>query len=137
VPSCIMSRFQSTACDGNKVPNSLRVTGRVMRSATLAVCLAWPLFGCQTIKGIPVHRVPPELLGISKEGMQDISMSRLRQNPPKVYQLGPQDVLGVYIENVLGTRKTRLRYISMKRGTVPRHSGFQSRSVRTERWRCP
>ncbi len=34
--------------------------------------------------------------------MQEITLARLRQNPPKVYQLAPNDVLGVYIENVLG-----------------------------------
>jgi hypothetical protein len=95
-----------------------------MRSATLAVCLAWPLFGCQTIKGIPVHRVPPELLGISKEGMQDISMSRLRQNPPKVYQLGPQDVLGVYIENVLGTPEDPPPVHFNEKGDRPPALGF-------------
>ncbi|RLS42298.1 MAG: sugar ABC transporter substrate-binding protein [Planctomycetota bacterium] len=34
--------------------------------------------------------------------MQEISLSRLRQTPPDHHQLGPNDILGVYIENVLG-----------------------------------
>ncbi|MBI3861550.1 MAG: polysaccharide biosynthesis/export family protein [Planctomycetia bacterium] len=29
-------------------------------------------------------------------------MTRMRQNPPKVYQLGPGDTLGIYIESVIG-----------------------------------
>jgi len=34
--------------------------------------------------------------------MQEITMTRLRQNPPPVYQLGPGDTLGIYIETVVG-----------------------------------
>ena len=35
--------------------------------------------------------------------MQEISLSRLRQKPADVYQLGPNDILGVYIETILGS----------------------------------
>jgi len=55
------------------------------------------------IPAIPASRVPPEFLGRRRTDMQDITLSRLRQNPPKVYQLAANDVLGIYIENVLGT----------------------------------
>ncbi len=58
------------------------------------------IFG--NIPAIPVHRLPPSLLGRSKDDMQEISLSRLRQNPPEVYQLGANDVLGIYIETILG-----------------------------------
>ena len=54
------------------------------------------------IPAIPAHRVPAEFLGRSREIMQDISISRLRQSPPVAYQLAPGDVLGIYIEYVLG-----------------------------------
>ena len=59
------------------------------------------LFGY--IQGIPANRVPGSLLARSKEEMQEISLSRLRQQPEDVYQLGPNDILGIYIETVLGS----------------------------------
>ena len=58
------------------------------------------LFGY--IQGIPANRVPGSLLARSKEDMQEISLSRLRQQPADVYQLGANDILGIYIETVLG-----------------------------------
>lgn len=54
------------------------------------------------IPAIPAHRVPTEFLGRPRANMQEITLSRLRQNPPNVYQLAANDVLGIYIENVLG-----------------------------------
>lgn len=74
-------------------------------TALLAVC--WS--GCsslQSIHGIPsvpANRLPGEIIGgPTKEAMIQISMSRLRQQRPAVYQLGPGDILGIYIETVLG-----------------------------------
>jgi protein involved in polysaccharide export with SLBB domain len=64
--------------------------------------------GCSSLdclKGIPsvsVTRIPRSFLGRARSEMVQISMARLRQVPPKVYQLGPNDTLGIYIENVLG-----------------------------------
>jgi len=74
----------------------------------LCVVILVSLSGCSTfdcLKGIPsvsARRVPKSLLGRGREEMVQISMARLRQMPPKVYQLGPNDTLGIYIENVLG-----------------------------------
>lgn len=73
--------------------------------ATALVCFS----GCSMfdhLKGVPsvsVKRVPRSMLGRPRSEMVPISMARLRQEPPKVYQLGPNDTLGIYIENVLGT----------------------------------
>ncbi len=64
--------------------------------------------GCSIIRSvegpraIPAYRVPTEFLGYPKADMQPIAKTRLRQTPPKVYQLDKGDILGVYIENVLG-----------------------------------
>jgi hypothetical protein len=58
------------------------------------------LFGY--IQGIPANRLPASLLARPKNDMQEISMSRLRQVPDDVYHLGPNDILGIYIETVLG-----------------------------------
>jgi len=35
---------------------------------------------------------------------EPINFTRLRQEPPPVYLLGPRDILGIYIEGVLGKR---------------------------------
>jgi protein involved in polysaccharide export with SLBB domain len=66
-----------------------------------AGCLSLNLSDCE-IPAIPAARVPREVLARPRADMQQITISRLRQNPPKVYQLGAGDVLGIYIEYVLG-----------------------------------
>jgi hypothetical protein len=78
-------------------------------SAFLFVCVAICEFacGCAAItnpvaNGIPVRLLPPELLaGPVKESLETIPLTLLKQPPPKVYQLGPHDVLGIFIEGVL------------------------------------
>ncbi len=63
------------------------------------------LTGCSSLSGvnaIPVRRIPPALLGRGRSDMQEITLTRLRQDSPDVYDLGPEDILGIYIENVLG-----------------------------------
>jgi protein involved in polysaccharide export with SLBB domain len=54
--------------------------------------------------GLPIDQVPQELLAESKEGMTTIPLSLLGQTPPDAYRLGPGDVLGVWVEGVLGER---------------------------------
>jgi protein involved in polysaccharide export with SLBB domain len=71
-----------------------------------AVCA---LNGCAaisnpTVDGVPVRRLPPEAFGESRETMKPIKLTALRQKPPEAYLLGPGDVLGVYIEGVLGEK---------------------------------
>ena len=65
-------------------------------------CVNGSLFSGYNVPAIPANRVPAEFLGRSREAMQDVSISRLRQAPPETYQLAAGDVLGIYIENVLG-----------------------------------
>lgn len=72
--------------------------------------LALPAFsGCSSLvlslhgpDAVPARKVPGLVMARSRKDMQDISLSRLRQTPPDHHQLGPNDVLGIYIENVLG-----------------------------------
>jgi hypothetical protein len=54
--------------------------------------------------GVPVRRLPPEQLGESRENMQTIPLSLLRQKPPAAYKLASGDVLGVWVEGVLGEK---------------------------------
>lgn len=71
-----------------------------------AVLLCFVQTGCTSldcdVPAIQASRTPREVLGRPRADMQQITISRLRQNPPPVYQLGPGDVLGMYIEFVLG-----------------------------------
>ena len=58
--------------------------------------------------GIPVLSLPPEVLGEPRAGKKTIPLSCLGQEPPSVYRLAPGDVLGVWIEGVLGEEKAPL-----------------------------
>ncbi len=53
---------------------------------------------------IPVHRLPPEVFGTSREAARTIPLTLLRQDPPKEYRLDAGDILGVFVEGVLGER---------------------------------
>ncbi|MEY3459572.1 MAG: hypothetical protein RL215_2729 [Planctomycetota bacterium] len=73
--------------------------------ATVLICACLLQTGCSSrnIDAIPASRVPADLLAVdSKDKYKDISLLRLRQDPPETYLLGPGDVLGVYIKGVLG-----------------------------------
>jgi len=54
------------------------------------------------------HSVPvqcfngPRYYDAPRSAQEPINFVCLRQDPPPVYQLGPRDVLGIYIEGVLG-----------------------------------
>lgn len=77
----------------------LAVLGAALSTLTGCTSLHLSLHGPDAV---PANKVPGIVLARPRSEMQDISLSRLRQTPPEHYQLGPNDVLGVYIENVLG-----------------------------------
>jgi len=60
--------------------------------------------GCSTItlSGVPAHRLPRWLQAEPRANRQPINLIRLRQDPPAVYLLGPRDILGIFIQGVLG-----------------------------------
>ena len=67
------------------------------------------LSGCAALtnpvaNGVPVRRLPPELLGEPKEGERPLPLTLLRQKPPDPYRLGPGDLLGIWAEGALGER---------------------------------
>jgi hypothetical protein len=79
-----------------------------MTLALIALCAG--LTGCAAITnpvahGIPVRMLPPELLAERKDDKETIPLTMLRQPVPSVYRLAAEDVLGVYIEGVLGERE--------------------------------
>lgn len=97
------------AGDGKHSGGCRRQSVPALRCFTTALVLLCST-GCSTliqcmvgIPAIPAHRVPPEFMGRKRTDMQEITLSRLRQDPPQEYLLGANDVLGIYIENVLGS----------------------------------
>ncbi len=104
-----MDMDRNTGTFGTSIPHS--PSSNIARAAawtTAIVALAAALPGCSSLgsfAGIPsiaVNRVPREFLGRSKAELVETNKLRLRQTPPEVYQLSANDVLGVYIENVIG-----------------------------------
>jgi protein involved in polysaccharide export with SLBB domain len=67
---------------------------------------ALALSGCTSIitpiNGIPARRLPPQFLAQPRANLVPIDIARLRQDPPPRYLLGPGDILGIYVEGVLG-----------------------------------
>jgi protein involved in polysaccharide export with SLBB domain len=85
--------------------------------------------GCAAVSnpvadGVPVNRLPPEVFGKRKNEERTIPLTLLRQKPPNVYRLGPGDVLGVYIEGVLGEPKTSPPVQYSDQGNLPPSIGY-------------
>ncbi len=70
----------------------------------LAVC---GLTGCTSLttplSGVPAHRLPSQFLAKPKNNLEPVDISLLRQTPPREYLVDAGDILGIYIEGVLGT----------------------------------
>ncbi len=64
-------------------------------------CLA---VGEPVADGIPVRRLPAEVLGQSKADLHPVPLDLLRRNQPDVYRVDSGDVLTVFAEDVLGVR---------------------------------
>ena len=70
------------------------------------ICLGFGLSGCTSvlspIRAIPANRIPPQFLAEPQANKRPIDASLLRTIAPKAYTLDKDDVLGVFIEGVLG-----------------------------------
>src|SRR5690242_6627189 len=56
------------------------------------------------VDAIPVRLLPPEMRGRSVEGLKPIPLMLLGQERPPEYRIDGGDVLGVWVEGVLGER---------------------------------
>lgn len=74
--------------------------------AAIAVAAALACCGCTSvlspIHGIPARRLPPDFLVVPRANLVPTDLNLLRQPPPREYRLAAGDVLGIYIEGVLG-----------------------------------
>jgi protein involved in polysaccharide export with SLBB domain len=85
------------------------------RAAARVACFALVLLnaGCAAItnptaSAVPVRRVPDELLLPVRDDEQTIPLAMLGQPKPERHRIGPRDILGVYVEGVLGERSQPL-----------------------------
>jgi protein involved in polysaccharide export with SLBB domain len=70
--------------------------------AAIALCVA-AMTGCSPYKNpIPSACVRPSFFDNPRGNKKPINYIRLRQDTPEVYMLGPRDILGIFIEGVLG-----------------------------------
>ncbi len=89
-------------------PFASRRADTLLRSAVKAAAacvLVSAMTGCtaltQPIDGVPAERLPSEFFAEPKNDLVPVDISLLSLEPPREYQIGPGDILGVYIEGVL------------------------------------
>lgn len=84
------------------VKQSKRISSAAWTYLVIAACTA--LSGCSLVnfQGVSANRLPKWMLGQPRALTEPINLIRLRQDPPSVYQLGPRDILGIFIQGVLG-----------------------------------
>lgn len=68
--------------------------------------------------GIPVRRLPEEVLGRPKDDAQAVPLTMLRQREAAEYRLDKGDVLSIYIEELLGSRDQPFRVPVHDDGTI-------------------
>ena len=74
--------------------------------------------------GIPARRLPAEYLAKPQQELETIPLTTLRQRTPDIYRLDKGDVLGVYIETVLGDKAQPPPVRLPEQGNVPPAIGF-------------
>ncbi len=79
-------------------------------SRGLLLTLALSVCGCAAFRndldGIPARHLPEEYRVAPERGKRTIDLTLLRQTPPDAYRIDAGDVLGVFVEGVLGEPKT-------------------------------
>jgi protein involved in polysaccharide export with SLBB domain len=96
-----IGKYRKTAEYSLKQTGILRIIGTV---GLLLLCLG--LSGCTAllspISGVPAHRLPAQFHAKPKNNLKPIDIYRLRQEPPAAYLIDAGDILGVWIQGVLG-----------------------------------
>ena len=86
--------------------NKLARIGISRTIKAVAVLASLSMTGCTAlfnpIETIPANRVPAQFLAEPQASKVPIDVARLRQTKPEFYTLDADDVLGVFIEGVLG-----------------------------------
>ena len=106
-----MNRPSLTVGNLNMFP---RFQHRLRAIAIGLACWASLSTGCAqltnpAIDGVPARRVPEEYLGTPRDAYKPIPLDLLRQKPNKNYTLDQGDILGLYIDKILGEQGQTLR----------------------------
>ncbi len=96
-----------------------------LRSCLLFLLTVGPaLSGCTAWRSYPASAFPSAVYYNPRGGQEPINFLHLRQDPPPVHLLGPDDVLGIYIEGVLGLADEAPPVHFPENGDVPPAVGY-------------
>jgi protein involved in polysaccharide export with SLBB domain len=82
--------------------------------------------GCSLVaqSAVPVDRIPEWMLEEPKALREPINLISLRADPPETYLLGPRDILGAFVEGVLGSSDSTPPIHFPNDGDMPPALGF-------------
>lgn len=96
---------KSAPAERDRAAGALRRSALFVLGFLLLAAMSGLMTGCAAMhpmSGIPAACLPPELRAPRREPRQTIDLSLLRQPPPAAYRVDTGDVLGIYIEGILG-----------------------------------
>src|SRR6516165_3623966 len=103
--------------------SALRLTAWLLLAlgACAGGCASWTN---PVADGVPVRRLPADFFPTPKAEFKTIPLTALRQPPPDVYRLDKGDVVGIYIEGILGEKNLPppVRYAEL--GNLPPAVGY-------------
>lgn len=100
-------------------------TGAYRQSIVLLALLVLAAPGCSRLKNVvPPQAVTPTFFDAPRASKEPINFTRLRQEPPQAYLLGPRDILGIYIEGVLGRAEDAPPVHFSEKTDIPPAIGF-------------
>lgn len=116
----------ATVMQENHNNTNTRIRARLAALAAIMVSLT--ASGCTSIlspiQSIPAERVPPQFLAEPQANKTNIDPARLSQPVPKNYLLDENDVLGVFVEGVLGEFDSAPPVIENPGNDLPPAIGF-------------
>jgi len=109
------------------MPGCVRARARLLALAAVGLIGLAP--GCAALTnpvadGIPVRRLPPEALGESRADIRPVPLTALTPPPPASYRLAPGDVLGVFVEGILGEKGGQPPVRIPEQGSLPPGIGY-------------
>ena len=101
-----MDRLRRVEVHGRRVSGRLAACGLLLLAGGMGVgCASWS--NPTLPDAIPVNRLPREVFALSRETQKTIPLTLLRQKQPEPetgYRLDAGDILGVFVDGVLGDR---------------------------------